>query len=74
MRTAVDIFFLDLHFLDKKEKDTPATVLDFGDRTRNNYVKIACSSWSILDMSGREAFLNHLETACKITLKPKTSV
>ena len=34
-------------------------------------MRIACSSWSFLDMCGKEAFLNHLETACKTTSKPK---
>ena len=67
-------YFFDMHFLDKKENDTSVTVLDFCHGTRKNFVRIACFSWSFLDMSGKEAFLNHLETACKITWKPKTSV
>ena len=61
------IVFLDLHFLDKKESDIAETVLEFYHGTRKNFVRIAYSSWSFLDMPGNEAFLKHLETACKIT-------
>ena len=74
MRTLFDIFFLDFRFLDKKEKDTSATVLEFCFGARLNFVRMACSSYPALDMSGKEASINFLKTACKITSKPKTPV
>ena len=42
--------------VDNKEKGTPAAVLGFRLGTRRNFVRIACSSWSFLDMSGKDAF------------------